>query len=69
MADVIQTTPNKVRDGTVLIVLDDSGSIREVISDLQLDVIQTFGGHTRTYPSRPLWDYLAKVTKLHIDRE
>jgi hypothetical protein len=65
----IQTTPSKVIDGTVLIVMDDSGSIKEVISDLQLNVITTDGSFTNSRPSRPLWEYLAKVTKFHIDSE
>ena len=69
MSHYIQTTAGKTTDGTVLIVMDDGGSIKEVISDLQLHVITTDGSFTKSWPSRPLWEYLAKVTKFHIDSE
>ena len=59
----VQTTPKRGSDGTVLIVLKD-GRVEEVISDLQLDV-QVFDAETDGYiglRSRPLWEYVRKVT-------
>ena len=59
----LQTTPAKDVDGTVLISMKD-GEIKEVISDLQLNVqvfdVDHYG--YRGFPSRPLWEYVRKAT-------
>lgn len=66
----IQTTPKPKSDGTVLISMK-CGKIQEVISDLQLDV-QVFDVESDGYtgfPSRPLWEYVRKLTNTILSRE
>ncbi len=70
---MIQTTPSKEVDGTVVICLKD-GRVEEVVSDLQLDV-QVFsvdgdnhGGYSGK-PSRPLWEFLRKLIHFHSTNE
>jgi hypothetical protein len=60
----IQTHPRDKADGTVLIVMND-GVVEEVISDLQLDVqvMEADGTGYRSYPSRPLWEFLREATR------
>jgi len=70
---VIQTTPSKEVDGTVVICLKD-GRVEEVVSDLQLDV-QVFsvdgtdGAGYEGRPSRPLWEFLRKLIHFHSTNE
>ena len=70
---MIQTTPSKKVDGTVVIFLND-GRVEEVVSDLQLDV-QVFsmddvdGGGYEGRPSRPLWEFLRKLMHFHSTNE
>lgn len=70
---MIQTTPSKKVDGTVVICLKD-GRVEEVVSDLQLDV-QVFsvdaadGSGYHGTPSRPLWEFLRKLMHFHSTNE
>lgn len=70
---MIQTTPSKKVDGTVVVFLND-GQVEDVVSDLQLDV-QVFSvdagdggpynGGYQGKPSRPLWEFLRKLMHFH----
>jgi hypothetical protein len=75
---MIQTTPSKEVDGTVVICLKD-GRVEEVVSDLQLNVQvfsvdddcdgTSYGGGYQGKPSRPLWEFLRKLMHFHSTNE
>jgi hypothetical protein len=75
---MIQTTPARNIDGTVVICLKD-GQVEEVVSDLQLHVQifsvdddcdgNRYGGGYQGTPSRPLWEFLRKLIHFHSTNE